>query len=267
MSSAVLEPVDVVGRDRVEVRRQVGVRGERRGRGPDEPSAGLVVVLHRSRRGAERPAATGKEQDRHEQPHATIMPAQPCVSSGAMRVLGTAGRGRGAARPDHAARRRDGPGLGLLHQRQDPLHLAVVRRRAPDHDPVRLHRGALLRPRPALPGPGGVPPRPRHRDAVRHQAVRRPARQGRRQRHPRVGVRREPGAAAQPQARLGPGHRPHPPGLRRARRHGAPRRRVRPGLRQRRPGRLPPALRGPRRRGRPGHRPAGRGRCSGWRAP
>ena len=31
----------------------------------------------------------------------------------------------------------------------------MVRRRAPDHDPVRLHRGALLRPRPALPGDEG----------------------------------------------------------------------------------------------------------------
>ena len=47
--------------------------------------------------------------------------------------------------------REAGPAVGVLHQGQDLLLLAVVRRAAPDHDPVRVHAGAVLLPRPALP--------------------------------------------------------------------------------------------------------------------
>ena len=88
---------------------------------------------------------------------------------------------------------------------------------APDHDPVRLHRGAVLLPRPAAARDAArLPPRHRRRDAVRHPlfaARRRPGRLERRRSARRTAPTR---AAAQPPAGwdLVIGHTPQ--GLRRS---------------------------------------------------
>ena len=78
--------------------------------------------------------------------------------------LGTIGRKYGR----HASRV-----AAVLGQGQAPLPLALVRGHSPPDDQLRLHPGALLRTRPALRQGLRVPPRRRHRDALRQPAARR----------------------------------------------------------------------------------------------
>ena len=124
------------------------------------------------------------------------------------------------ARPARSVAAKPDPRWVFYTRRQDLLHLAVVRRAAPDHDPVRLHPGAVLLPDPRCRRRPGLPPRHRHRDAVRHQAVRRATRRPWSD-HGSLGPAYgdNPVLLRTPTG-LGPGDRPHPQGLRRRRATG-----------------------------------------------
>ena len=117
-------------------------------------------------------------------------------------------------RPTGASR----PPLALLLRRHDEALLTVVRRSASRDDRLRLHRRAVLRPRPTLSWSAGLPPRDRRRHTLRDTAVRcRPRRRAGSviERHPGSGVRRT--AVPDPHGPVGRPDRARTLGLRAAR--------------------------------------------------
>ena len=123
-------------------------------------------------------SSTSPRPAAHSSAGSSSAPADPSPSSTSPTPSPSASpRPHSLANGPHRA---GGPALAVLLRRPPAAHQPVVRGPAPGDDRLRLHGGALLRPRPAVPRPAGVPPRRRRRDAVRHEAVRRSRRDGRR---------------------------------------------------------------------------------------
>jgi hypothetical protein len=162
-----------------------------------------------------------------------------------------------AARGAHRARRwrllqrpglhHAGPPAQVLGEGPTALPVTVVRRGAPSDDQLRVHARALLRTGSTVHPAAWLPPRARHRDAVRHAAVLGVARQSGRSelcRRARSGVRPQRLPDPQPPLPGRPRVRSHPSGLRPSRSAGTLGTADSAVLRHGGAGRLPPALRG-----------------------